>query len=190
VEDEDQVICSLGYYYRIFRLSSKLKICVRSAVHSYIEKTEEKLNVFVLPEWSEKRQNWGKDLDLNTAGCLTKEISDNATKFCRWTVASMLAGVDKMRFAFTQRSDNSVVNHKVVGSYTADTTAFAKQLGLNIENCWAIVKDVVDIVLERQEEQGEFLYLKDTNQQPSYRLYKMIEEEGDESEDSNEDDRL
>ena len=32
-------------------------------------------------------------------------------------------------------------------------------------------------MLERDEEVAEFLYLKDLNQQPTYRLYKMIEEE-------------
>lgn len=85
-ENEDQVICHQGYYYNIWKLDSDTKICIRSAVHSYNETTNEKMNCFVLPEWSEKRQNWLKDLDLQTAVCLTKEISDNASKFCRWTV--------------------------------------------------------------------------------------------------------
>ena len=43
-------------------------------------------------------------------------------------------------------------------------------------------------MLERQEEAGEFLYLKDTNQQPTYRLYKIVEEEGDDSEDEEQQD--
>jgi hypothetical protein len=50
-----------------------------------------------------------------------------------------------------------------VGSYTTDTQAFAKQLGLSIENCWATLKEVVDTVLEREEPMAEFLYLKDLN---------------------------
>jgi len=79
----------------------------------------------VLPEWSEKRQNWGKELENFTAVCLTKEIADNTTKFCRWTVQSLLAGVGKMRFGFAQRSDATGVNHRVVGSFTTDTKAFA-----------------------------------------------------------------
>ena len=93
-----------------------------------------------------------------------------------------------MRFVFTQRGDTQGNTHKVVGSYTTETHAFAKQLGLSIENCWATIKDVVDIVLERQEEAGEFLYLTDTNQQPTYRLYKIVEEEGDDSEDEEQQD--
>lgn len=104
-----------------------------------------------------------KDLDLQTAVCLTKDITDNATKFCRWTVQSLLASAHKMRFAFVQRMDAQGNQHKVVGSYTTDTQAFAKQLGLVMENCWATLKDVVDTVLQREEPMAEFLYLKDLN---------------------------
>jgi len=119
----------------------------------------------VLPEWSVKRQNWGKDLDNSTAVCLTKEIADNATKFCRWTVQSLLAGVQKMRFGFVQRTDPaSSLNHKVVGSFTTDTHAFANQINLNVENCWAILKDVIESVSQRTEPVGNFLYLKDVSQ--------------------------
>lgn len=120
------------------------KICIRSTVHSYIEGTNELMNVYVLPEWNEKRQNWTKNLDTQTTMCLTKEITDNTTKFCRWTVMSMIAGVEKMRFAFVQRSDPQGQQHKVCGSFTTDTNAFANQLNLNIDNCWAILKDVLD----------------------------------------------
>lgn len=64
VEAEGQVICSQGYYYNIFKLDKETKICIRCSVHSYLESTGELLNTYVLPEWSEKRQNWTKDLDL------------------------------------------------------------------------------------------------------------------------------
>lgn len=157
-------------------------------MNSYLETSNELLNCYVLPEWSEKRQNWSKALDNQVAVCLTKEIADNTTKFCRWTVQSILAGVDKMRFAFVQRADTSGANHKVVGSFTTDTYAFAKQLNLNIENCWAVLKDVVDTVIEREEPQGEFLYLKDLSMQPSYRLVKKIEEEEDDNTEHEQDD--
>jgi len=142
----------------------------------------------VLPEWSEKRQNWAKDLDTKTAVCLTKEIADNATKFCRWTVMSMLAGVEQMRFAFVNRVDAQGLTHKAVGSFTTETKSFAKQLNLNIDNCWAVLKNVIDIVYEREEPAGEFLYLKDLSQQPVYKLVKMVEEEEEEDNDDDQED--
>ena len=55
IENEDQVICRLGYFYNIWKLGKDLKICIRCTVNSYLENTNEKLNCFVLPEWSEKR---------------------------------------------------------------------------------------------------------------------------------------
>lgn len=163
VEDQNQVICSQGYYYNIFKLDKKTKICIRSTVHSYVEGTDELMNIYVLPEWNEKRQNWTKNLDTQTTMCLTKDITDNTTKFCRWTVMSMIAGVEKMRFAFVQRSDPQGQQHKVVGSFTTDTQSFANQLNLNIDNCWAVLKDVLDTLQDREEKNCDFLYLKDLN---------------------------
>lgn len=63
IEDEDQIAVRLGYIYKIWNLGKDLNICIRCQVHSYLELSDENLNCFVLPEWSEKRQNWGKDLD-------------------------------------------------------------------------------------------------------------------------------
>ncbi len=93
IEDEDQVATRVGYLYKIWNLGKDLNICIRCQVHSTLEVSQERLNCFALLEWSEKRQTWGKELDNSAAICLTKEIADNATKFCRWTVQSLLAGV-------------------------------------------------------------------------------------------------
>ena len=94
-------------------------VCIRCQVHSYNEKSDgsrEYANLFVLPEWNEKRQNWTKDLDASATTMLTKEITDNANKFSRWTMQSIIDGVDKMRFAFVQRWEGSALTHKVVGT--------------------------------------------------------------------------
>ena len=79
---------------------------------------------------------------------LNKEITDNASKFNRWTMQSIIAGVDKMRFAFVQRTDiDSAKSHKVVGMANVNPTAFAGQINLNVTNCWAVLKDLVGAVL-------------------------------------------
>ena len=102
-EDEDEVLIRLGYKYNFFKLKEGLIICIRCQVHSYTAKSDgskEYSNLFVLPEWNEKRQNWTKDLDQSIMGMLTKEITDNSNKFSRWTIQSIIDGVDKMRFTF------------------------------------------------------------------------------------------
>jgi len=37
IETEGQVICSQGYFYKIYNLGKDFKICIRSSVHAYIE---------------------------------------------------------------------------------------------------------------------------------------------------------
>lgn len=135
------------------------------------------MNCYVLPEWNEKRQSWVSELDSKQANCFTRELTDNKTKFERWTVQSLLAGAEKMKFAFVQRADKEGNSHRVVGSHMTSTKNFSLELGLNLQNCWATLLAVVEEVSSRDETVGQFMYLKDLNQQPTYRLYKMIEDE-------------
>ena len=91
----------LGYKYKLFKLDDGLVVCIRCQNHFFNDTANEGLsNMFTLLEWNQKRQGWTKDLDQMTMVCLNKEITDNASKFNRWTMQSLLAGVEKMRFAF------------------------------------------------------------------------------------------
>ena len=188
-EAEDQKLIRMGYKYNIFKLKGDLTICIRCQVHSYNEKMGGEVdfaNMFVLHEWNEKRQNWAKDLDSSTASMLLKEVTDNANKFSRWTIQSIIDGVEKMRFAFVQRMENSTTTHKVVGATTVNTISFAKQINLSIANCWAVFKDVIETVVQQEESNAEYLYLKEPLTD-KYRLIKMGEETNEEDEDSDED---
>jgi len=151
--------------------------------------------MYALHEWNTKRQQWSKDLDIQAAVCLTREISDNQNKFARWTVQSLLAGVKKMRFAFIQRkSDKTPDDHKVVGTQTMSTEAFAMQIHLNMKNCWAIVEEVISTVFGDEEKSGEYLFMREVAA-ANYRLIKKTtpeeeevsgEEEEEESEEEEE----
>lgn len=99
LEVEDQKYLMQGYKYHIWKINDSINVCIRSAVHSQLP-SGDSCNLFVLPEWNEKRQPWSKDLDAMTAVMFTNEIHDNSCKFSRWTVQSVLGGVTKMRFGF------------------------------------------------------------------------------------------
>ena len=145
-------------------------------------------NLFVLLEWNTKRQGWTKDLDQMTMPMLHKEIADNASKFNRWTMQSILGGVDKMRFAFCQRNDvTSSKSHKVVGFASLKPLDFAKEINLNLQNCWAVLKDLCKTILEQEQTGAEYLYMKEPTQY-TYRLYHMVKTENEIDEDSAEDD--
>ena len=152
-EAEDQKMLRLGYKYKLFKLDDNMTVCIRCQNHFFNEASTEGLsNLFVLLEWKVKRQGWTKDLDQMTMVMLNKEITDNASKFNRWTMQSIIAGVDKMRFAFVQRTDiDSAKSHKVVGMANVNPTAFAGQINLNVQNCWAVLKDLVGSVLQLEQ---------------------------------------
>jgi len=59
-----------------------------------------------------------------------------------------------------------------------------------MDNCWAILKDVVETIAERAEHAGDYLFLKDPSS-VNYRLIKMVsDEEGDDQAEDEEDDGL
>ena len=182
----------LGYKYKLFKLGSDpdMIVCIRSQNHFYNPAQNELSNLFVLLEWHEKRQCWTKDLDLNTTMMLTKEITDNSTKFNRWTMQSIIDGVDKMRFAFVQRLDaSSARTHKCSGMIAVNPTAFANQINLNVQNCWATLKDVIASVLAQEVTSAEYLYMKEPVN-TNYRLIHMIKSDEDEDDEDDEDDGL
>ena len=104
---------------------------------------------------------------------LTKEITDNSFKFCKWTMQSVLGGVDKMKFAFVQRYEpKSAARHKLIGTVNVNTSIFARQINLNVDNCWAVLKDVIQTIME--QEKGQYIYYKDPTN-TTYKLMHIIE---------------
>jgi len=166
-----------GYNYHVWKINDSISVCIRSAVHSKLP-SGDSCNLFVLPEWNEKRQPWSKDLDIMTAVMFTNEIHDNSCKFSRWTIQSILGGVKKMRFGFVQRNDTKGETHRLIGTFTQDTQSFLTQMNINLSNCWATLRDVVATVFDRKDP-GEYLFIKEP-QSVTYRLIKMTEEESEE----------
>ena len=76
--------------------------------------------------------------------------------------------------------------HKVVGFAHVNPTLFAKQINLNIQNCWAVLKDLVQTVLLQEQPSAEYLYMKDPSQY-TYRLFHMIKVENEGDDDSEDD---
>ena len=190
-EAEDQKMLRLGYKYKLFKISDspEVVVCIRCQNHFLNDSPLEGLsNLFVLLEWNQKRQSWTKDLDLMTNVMLNKEVNDNASKFNRWTMQSIIDGVDKMRFAFVQRADiTSDKVHKVVGFFNVNPLSFASEINLNLQNCWAVLKDLVMTVFELEHPTAEYLYMKEPVQ-ATYKLIHMIKTENDDEDDSAEDD--
>ena len=54
-----------------------------------------------------------------------------------------------------------------------------------MNNCWAILKSVVESVYAQQEQTGDYIYMRDPNK-AVFRLFKKAVEESDDDEDDGE----
>lgn len=71
-----------------------------------------------------------------------------------------------------------------MGSFTVDTKQFTSQINLNIENCWATLREVCTTAMEfEKDESSTFLYMKEPGQL-TYRLILMGEDDDNNDEDS------
>jgi len=110
-------------------------------------------------------------------------------------IQSILAGAQYMKFAFvTRKSMDDAKSHVIVGTHAVKTLAWAKQLNLNMDKMWCIVKRICEEVENgtgptagaegAEDSVGEYILLKDFNKL-ELRLYKKdIEDDEDEEEEA------
>jgi hypothetical protein len=60
-------------------------------------------------------------------------------------------------------------------------------LNIDIGNCWNVIKFLVGVVQNREEQMGEYLFYKDPNKQ-SFQIYKFSSEDAEDSESDDDDD--
>jgi hypothetical protein len=59
----------------------------------------------------------------------------------------MLSEVNTIRFAFVSRKNkDSNKSHIILGTHAIEAKSFAQQINLNMSSCWAILKEVIDLV--------------------------------------------
>ena len=199
IEDENQVATRVGYHYNVWKLQEadeatgqkEKKICIRCSVHSHtgIDKADgeskQTMNIYSMTEHNQDISNWRMRIDTAIIPCINKEIQNNSFKVSRWLIQSMLAQVDVMKFAFVSRKamdDNK--KHVVLATHTVQTTSWAKQLNLQMNEMWSKLRYVVDLI-EKDDpasQANEYIMLKDFNKL-AFRLYKKDLEEDDEDED-------
>eukprot|EP00347_Sterkiella_histriomuscorum_P018459 403345439 len=207
VEVEGQVAARLGYLYKIWDLGNKRKICIRSTVHAYLPKQEQEpvdeeskeeakqvkqiyQNTYAVVEYENNKSNWKQNLDLMMGQCMTREVQDNSAKVTRWVIESLLAGAEQIKFAFlTRKTAKSNQGHILLGTYGVSTNSFANQINLNMSNCWAILRDLIDGIYidgkKTGEQSGEYIYMKDPNK-ALMRLFRITAEDEDEEDQDDE----
>jgi len=184
---ETEPLASCGYRYRVFDLGitedEEMKICVRTEVDAYIpgqgNPTEGQglVTIRALNEFDPRAQgaggapDWRTKLDTQRGAVVATEMKNNSCKLAKWTVQSILAGVEVMKLGYISRAgprDNT--RHVILSTASMRPTEFAGQLNVSLANGWGIVRTVTDLCMKMPE--GKYVLVKDPNR-PMIRLYAV-----------------
>jgi len=194
-------VASVGYRYRKWNLGNNIHLIARTehdavAASGSNEKDLSYMNIKALNEWDSKYSgniDWRQKLDVQRGAVLANELKHNSCKLSKWTVQALLAGSDLLKYGYITRfnmKDSS--RHVILGTQQFKPSEFAAQINLSMDNCWGIVRCIIDQVMSQKD--GKYLIVKDPNK-PVIRLYDIpdstfeSDEESDE-EDENDDDGL
>jgi len=177
------------YRYRLVELGSdkeeKTKIFVRTEVDGY-EGTPDKpkyVSVKALNEWDPKYCNginWRNTLEKQTSTVLATEMKNNSFKVSRWIMQSHLAGAESIKLAFvTRENTKDDKSHLLVNMESYSPEELAVQAGLNMDNCWGILKHVLD-VLKNAKKDGAYYIVRNPNEK-ELNFYRVPDEDSDES---------
>jgi translation initiation factor 3 subunit D len=173
----DEEMASVGYRYRKFDLGDGNVLLVRCQVDCAVKKDNgiDFINVKALNEYDPKATgiDWRQKLDSQGGAVMATEFKNNSNKLARWTIQSILAGVQQLKLGFVTRGlAKDVTNHHIVGMVSYNPVDLAGQIGLTASNMWGILKHIVDSLLDLDE--GTYLLLKDPAK-AVLRIYRVPE---------------
>lgn len=195
-EEEEPVIASVGYRYRKFNLGNDINLIVRcehDAVMYGPNGDLQFINIKTLNEWDSRYcggVDWRSKLDIQRGAVLATELKNNSCKLAKWTICSLLAGSDQIKFGYVSRAHyRDSANHVILGTQQFKPTEFANQINLSMDNGWGILRCIIDTCMKLKE--GKYLIMKDPNKSV-IRIYDIpdntFETDEEEEEDDDEDD--
>lgn len=189
VEGDETEVASIAYKYRKWDLGEGVNIIIRSEVDAVTSgPNDEKifLSIKALNEWTATGMDWRAKLDGQPGAVLATEIKNNGCKLAKWTVCSLLAGVDQMKFGFVSRQNMRATDkHVILGTQQFKPNEFAYQIALNMDNSWGIVRCIIDFIKKRPD--GKYVLMKDP-MKPILRIYEIPENTFSDDQEENEDD--
>jgi len=192
--EEEGEVASVAYRYRRFDLGNNLVLvcrCELDAVQQGSGSEIQFVNLKALNEWDSRHSggvDWRQKLDTQRGAVLANELKNNACKLAKWTVQSILAGADNLKFGYVTRynvKDSS--RHVILGTQQFKPIEFGQQINLNMDNAWGVVRCILDLIMAQKD--GKYLIVKDPNK-GILRLYDIPDntfESEEESEESEED---
>lgn len=177
-KEETTEVSSVAYRYRKWKLGDEVTLVVRCEHDAVMPGPNDKpqfVTIKAFNEWGDPKTtntiDWRQKLDVQHGAVLASELKNNSNKLGKWTVQALLSGSDYIKFGYVSRvhaRDSS--KHIILGTKTFRPKEFAGQIGLNMDNCWGVLRCIIDYCLKLPE--GRYLILKDPNK-PLLVLYKV-----------------
>merc|ERR1719423_330903 len=191
-KDEEQEVASVAYRYRKWDLGNGITLvcrCEHDAVMIGPNGENQFINIKSLNEWDSKLAHgvdWRQKLDSQRGAVVATELKNNSCKLAKWTVGSLLAGSDQVKFGYVSRaSPRDSTRHVILGTHQFKPSEFANQINLNLDNAWGILRCIVDTCMKLKE--GKYLIMKDPNK-PVIRIYDIPDDTFESDDDDDEDD--
>ena len=93
---------------------------------------------------------------------LATEIRNNGFKMAKWTMGALLAGADFIKFGYVSRTNpKDSTQHIILGVQQFQPLELAKQMTLNVNNAWGVLRAIIDTCLKLPP--GKYTILKDPN---------------------------
>lgn len=179
IEGDEGEVASVAYRYRKWDLGNDISLIIRSEIDAVTNGSNDEklyLNIKALNEWDSKFNNgmdWRQKLDSQPGAVLAAEIKNNGCKLAKWTVCSLLAGVDQIKFGFVSRVNvRATDKHAILGMQQFKPHEFGGQIALNMDNAWGIVRCIIDYLNKQKD--GKYIIMKDPNK-PILRIYEIPE---------------
>lgn len=152
-----------GYRYRKWSLGgSDLYVrCEVDATMKGPDGSAQMVAVHALNEFDPKWAgvDWRTKLENQRGAVLATELKNNANKIAKWTSAALVGGIDMIKLGYvTRATPKNNNNHLLLGTQAVKPKDFAMQMNLNMDNCWGIVRALVDFCFENLETDGKFLF--------------------------------
>jgi translation initiation factor 3 subunit D len=188
-------LASLAYRYRRWNLSERMELIARCEVDAALETAtlasgEGATPALVMlralnevPDTSGRGAgftagtgsggDWRSRLDAQRGSVLATELRNHTAKLVRWTVLALMAGADQLKLGFVSRMQpRDPSSHVILGMQAYKPNEFAKQIGVNARNMWAIFQHIVEVCFHLLGDGERAILTKEAHRQ-ALRLYRM-----------------
>jgi translation initiation factor 3 subunit D len=169
--EEDEKTANVAYRYRKMQLGEKYVFVLRTEVNA-ITADGKFAALRALNEYNMKLSNWKAQLDAQRGALLASEIKNNSFKFGRWVAEATLAGCEQIKLGYVTRKGGMDNMFSLLNVQSLNTNEIAAQIGFSMNNAWAVVTSILDLIMQTPDQKARFILIKDPKKS-ALRLYQV-----------------